>query len=341
MYASPLIIGRASARPSPAVIEDYPEPSTPGLFDAGLLHGLNAAKERVAVYRMLHGEAAWQSAVASVDRGLRLHSAEVVPASRAYNKLIELVRTCAIRCPASSFHMCEAPGGFLHATVNEFPALRRATAMTLGGPTAPAFSRQIRDHPVAHLLALQHNGDVCHVAVRDEEVGRVQAVDFVTADGAFDNDSKPELTEAATARLILCEIDLASRVQAAGGCFVLKVFGITHQITFELLALLTLMYTEVAVVKPKTSRCVNDERYVVCTGFLGRVPFEVPASGGFLRSVCEISDAAWVADVARVSAAMLREQTRCLAAALRFRSTSRGDSAGWPAVAARSKRKMR
>ena len=53
------------------------------------------------------------------------------PVSRAYFKMIEIIRTNVIKPPTESLHLCEAPGGFAQAVLSEFPSLHTAHATSL------------------------------------------------------------------------------------------------------------------------------------------------------------------------------------------------------------------
>jgi cap1 methyltransferase len=56
-------------------------------------------------------------------------------------------------------------------------------------------------------------------------------------------------------------------MQKNEGTFILKVFDIFTQTSIHLLYLLNLVYDEIYVYKPKTSRPTNSEKYIVCKNF--------------------------------------------------------------------------
>lgn len=90
---------------------------------------------------------------------------------------------------------------------------------------------------------------------------------LVTADGGFDEGSDFNNKEQLHYYLILNEIYAALNLQKIGGNFILKVFDIFTNTSINLLYLLNIMYTEIYIYKPNTSRPTNSEKYVVCKNF--------------------------------------------------------------------------
>lgn len=95
-------------------------------------------------------------------------------------------------------------------------------------------------------------------------------VDLVTADGATEEDSV--LKELHQAKLFFHESLWALTLLRDGGDFVLKIFDIHRQITYELIGLLSEHFQETFIFKPKTSRQANTEKYLVCRYFKGVNP---------------------------------------------------------------------
>ena len=323
MYCTPWEIPRASIEPVEIVSGEHPQPYE---INERIHVNLSKLKNNVSIYKIRRGEDTWQEAVRSVDRPVQTHSPTFCTASRAYNKLIEIIHTCALKAPARSFHMCEAPGGFAQAVVTEFEATR-AIAMSLDAANVPAFSNLVKQHTRIQLMDhLPCSGNICHKETREHISRQIGRVDLVTADGAFDNDSRPHLTEQISATLVLSQVDLAIRTQALGGAFVLKIFGMTHLITLEIVALLTTLYNAVFILKPSTSKSVNDERYIVCTGFISLVDLKVPLLQQFLHKLCTIVDTTWIDNVKQVTNILDTAQFDALHKALRFKPSSNNGS---------------
>lgn len=121
------------------------------------------------------------------------------------------------------------------------------------------------------------SGNICkpsNVSRAVEAIGR--EVDVVVADGGF-GVGGPSLgqhvenyQEIVASGVLLAEVVLALRTLAAGGCFVGKFFDTFSELTVGLLFVLAATFEEVKVVKPRHSRVVNSERYVVAKRFRGR-----------------------------------------------------------------------
>ena len=90
---------------------------------------------------------------------------------------------------------------------------------------------------------------------------------LVTADGGFDEGTDFNNKEQLHYFLILNEIYSALCLQKVEGTFILKVFDIFTTTSVHLLYLLNLVYDEVYIYKPKTSRPTNSEKYIVCKNF--------------------------------------------------------------------------
>lgn len=92
---------------------------------------------------------------------------------------------------------------------------------------------------------------------------------LITADGGFDEGTDFNNKEQLHYSLILNEIYSALYLQQYSGMFILKVFDIFTTTSIQLLYLLKLVYREVYIYKPKTSRPTNSEKYIICKEFIG------------------------------------------------------------------------
>lgn len=90
---------------------------------------------------------------------------------------------------------------------------------------------------------------------------------LVTADGGFDEGNDFNNKEQLHYLLILNEIYSSICLQKSSGNFILKVFDIFTETSINLLYLLNLIYSEVYIYKPKTSRPTNSEKYIICKNF--------------------------------------------------------------------------
>ena len=281
---------------------------------------LEAVKEHVGVFVTKHGDVAWKARAEAVDRRTNIPAPSQPPISRAYYKMVEIIKTCII-CPSGeSLHLCEAPGGFAQAVIEQCSRIRCVHVASRRGETFPNFARALLHYDKASIVNVGDD-DMMSSATRDgfaSEFG--PRFELITADGAFDMQHDPARMESACAYLIACEIETAMRCQADGGTFVLKVFSLAKEITLQLVALLASCYESVHIVKPYTSRAVNDERYIVCENFFNRSladNFRVPSNsdGLYLRTIASV-DAKWSEDTCSIAKRMCTQQRHALREAL-------------------------
>lgn len=215
------------------------------------------------------------------------------PLSRSYFKLIELWKCLDLSRRLESLssstglvtaHSAEGPGGFIEACTvmaeRNHWAMKGSTAITLRSDAkkVPGWRK------AAHFLAsypqieihdgADGTGNILLRANQDAFVSAVYSkhpdgVHLYTADGGFDFSNDYNAQEDAIFPLLVAEALLGLRTLAKGGCLILKCFDTTEQPTLDLLWVLTRAFCEWRIVKPRTSRTGNSERYIVGLGFLG------------------------------------------------------------------------
>jgi hypothetical protein len=94
------------------------------------------------------------------------------------------------------------------------------------------------------------------------------SMDIITGDGGFDFSVDFNHQEISIAKLLYAQIVFAVTMQKEGGSFVLKIFDSFMKHTIDILFLLSSFYESVNIIKPKTSRYANSEKYIVCKGFV-------------------------------------------------------------------------
>jgi hypothetical protein len=92
-------------------------------------------------------------------------------------------------------------------------------------------------------------------------------MDIITADGGFDFSSNFNNQENSMFKLLFCQIAFAIGTQKKGGTFIIKFFDTFSKLSIDLIYLLSLLYEEVHIVKPNTSRYANSEKYIICKNF--------------------------------------------------------------------------
>lgn len=123
------------------------------------------------------------------------------------------------------------------------------------------------------------NGDLTNAtnirSFSQEVSGQGYGCDLITGDGGINvsqSDENYNRQEYDNAILFLGEIITALKNQSKGGTFILKIYSLYYDITIQLLHILRMAYREMHLIKPKTSRPANSEKYVVCRDYLGLSP---------------------------------------------------------------------
>jgi 23S rRNA U2552 (ribose-2'-O)-methylase RlmE/FtsJ len=182
----------------------------------------------------------------------------------------------SINTNCKSFHIAEGPGGFMEAMCDlrglsndMYVGITLIDENNYSIPGWKKSKRFLEKKPnVVIEVGATGNGDImCASNLKHcyEKYGGY--MDIVTADGGFDFSVDFNHQETVSAKLIFCQIAFAAAVQKKGGHFLIKFFDTFTQVSLDMLFLLSLLYEEVNVVKPNTSRYANSEKYVVCKKF--------------------------------------------------------------------------
>ena len=202
------------------------------------------------------------------------------PLSRSYFKMIEILHTFSIVFPNSikSFHLAEGPGGFIEALLYERKNPNDTyTGMTLldehADTNIPAWKKSqhfLKENPNVLLEnGIDGTGNILSLDNFEYVTKKYESsIDLVTADGGFDFSFDFNQQENVISKLLFAQIAYALCIQKKGGTFVLKIFDCFMQHTIDLLYFLSCFYDKTHIIKPKTSRYANSEKYIVCSGFL-------------------------------------------------------------------------
>lgn len=209
------------------------------------------------------------------------------PLSRSYFKMIEILqitnffqkfnKTGYLR----SAHVCEGPGGFIQAFIDEANTRRKKVeiclAMTLRPHQSqiPGWKRAsnfLKRHPeVVITYGADDTGDIYNFenqASYVEQLGPKKAHLF-TADGGFDFKMDYKRQEQIAFRLIVASFAMAFESLALHGVCVIKLFDTFGRTTKEFLAFVSGCFREWTLYKPAMSRPCNSERYFIGIGFRG------------------------------------------------------------------------
>uniref|UniRef100_A0A6C0AZ75 Ribosomal RNA methyltransferase FtsJ domain-containing protein n=1 Tax=viral metagenome TaxID=1070528 RepID=A0A6C0AZ75_9ZZZZ len=201
------------------------------------------------------------------------------PLSRSFYKLIEihnLLQLFEKQDPIKTFHLAEGPGGFIEAIQllrsNNNDIYYGMTLIDNNDDNIPGWKKSkyfLSKHNNIFIETGQDKtGNLCNVDnlwfVYKKYKG---TIDLITGDGGFDFSIDFNKQEVLSTKLIFCQMCFAFAVQKKGGTFILKIFDIFTQATVDLLYILSLLYEQLIIIKPNTSRWANSEKYVVCKKF--------------------------------------------------------------------------
>jgi len=215
--------------------------------------------------------------------------------SRAFYKMAEILTTYGEQLikpgPKNIACIAESPGGFIQALLERRLAeTDNITGLSLSptvGRSAWEEFTQLHSTYYMDKVQLTLNGRDINdevgpkVTLIEKDITKRDVISgyraiyqeegwaaLVTADGGVERDkTESNLEELDLAKLIMSETLIALSVQMYGGSFVLKIFDMATKFTVDLLSILSYCYEEVSIIKPKSSRPANSEKYVVCTGF--------------------------------------------------------------------------
>lgn len=230
-------------------------------------------KKRTNPYEIIYNSNSWNKKGYSVAKYLAM--------SRSFYKLWEMMFDYDLLVDFNgeklvSANLAEGPGGFIEAIVQYRCGNVRFNEDKCFGITLKPTSKYIpgwekvkgeKFRNVHTLFGSLYSPKVVQVYKGILETkGKAH---IVTADGGFDYSVDFNKQERLSYHLIFAEICVALMVQREGGHFVCKVFDIFDVFSLKCLYLLTYFYKEIHIVKPKTSRPANSEKYIIAKGFVG------------------------------------------------------------------------
>ena len=204
---------------------------------------------------------------------------QLKPISRAFYKLIEIINTLELLNNykyknIKTFHLAEGPGGFIEAMSflrnNKNDIYYGTTLINENDKSIPIWKKS---NIVSDINIIIENGcdNTGNLYNKDNFLyfneKYYDQFDFVTADGGIDFSADFDKQEIMATKLIFCEIFYAMSLLKSGGTFILKMFDIFHKTSIECIYLLSIMFEEVYIMKPKTSRTANSEKYIICNNF--------------------------------------------------------------------------
>jgi 23S rRNA U2552 (ribose-2'-O)-methylase RlmE/FtsJ len=193
--------------------------------------------------------------------------------SRSFFKMYELLKFFENYLPNipdkefKSAHLCEAPGSFVKAVLKLKPECDWYAQSLYDGYYAIEIDSDIYDK---QRWIQNGSGSLCNLENITDFVNKIEdKVHLITADGSFDVSYDPNSQEQLTSQLIFAEVVTALHCQEVSGTFICKLFDTNTKPMSQLLYLLSEYYENIFLIKPRTSRYSNSEKYVVATNFRG------------------------------------------------------------------------
>ena len=182
-------------------------------------------------------------------------------------KLIQTMKLCGINIKniKSFYDICGAPGEWIRSLLKECP-IERAYAISLYNKGI-AYDEEIYHFKKLRIISTR-DGNIYKIENLKESLTFVEKVDLVCCDGGFairDLKINESLQALVYIHLIFAEFVYGlCFTKAKTGIFICKVFDLLDDITVQILMCATIFYKKIFIVKPKESRLVNSEKYLVC-----------------------------------------------------------------------------
>lgn len=227
----------------------------------------------------------------SLQKRMHKSISALSPLSRSYFKMIELwdmlqLQTCvpADGSPLLTSHSAEGPGGFLEAIQHRTKDNADMIAMTLKSTekAVPGWRKSqafLQKYPTVEITYGEDGtGNLYSLANQDtfqQETLRHfngKKAHLYTADGGFDFSADFNSQENTVQRLLAAEALCGIRSLQTGGTMILKIFDTKHVSTLELMWVISMCFTKTGLIKPKTSRPANSERYWIGVGLRPDIP---------------------------------------------------------------------
>lgn len=219
----------------------------------------------------------------------KLNVSKIKPISRAFFKFIEIYIDFNFieefkNTSIQTFHCAEGPGGFIEALCylrrkynkTEYTCNDSYIGMTLydSSNDLPNWNKmnEMKQSKKLENFTIEtgytKDGDILNVDNFEYVSSKYRSsMDLVTGDAGVDFSNKYTHQEYNMLKLLIAQFCYAVLLQKKGGSFILKVFDLFMKPSVELIYLINCFYTNVYIVKPKTSRIANSEKYIVCKNF--------------------------------------------------------------------------
>lgn len=227
----------------------------------------NTQKKRVNIYEKFN----------TYPNGIINHKT----ASRAFFKMYELSSYIGDflyqQKPLSFLSLAEAPGGFIQALceLREHHPLSREWSLfdIFYGNTLQSSCKKNNNPKWSPLVMNKPKIKLFYSNINDiddtvKSLKYVKRFDMITADCGIDVSDNFHKQENMMYSLLIKQIIIMLQTIQRHGIFILKIFETDNYHTKELLYLLGCIFRQVILTKPRTSRPLNSEKYIICRNFV-------------------------------------------------------------------------
>jgi 23S rRNA U2552 (ribose-2'-O)-methylase RlmE/FtsJ len=199
--------------------------------------------------------------------------------SRAYFKMFEILHKYEKELnikreePMRISGLAEAPGGFIQCMIN----YRNNEKDDITGISL----KDSKDNKIDWTLkndvkiiygdeSKGHDGNLYNPEIINYycDYYKDNKADLVTSDGGFLlNKNQENFKGQYHMNLFISEIYIALKILKEKGSFVIKVYELCFKSMVDILVILNMVFKKVDLVKPKTSREMNNEKYIVCLDY--------------------------------------------------------------------------
>lgn len=200
---------------------------------------------------------------------------KINPVSRAFFKMIEMLKIIdgdLPKTPLRTLHIAESPGGFIQAINWRRRMLGIVDYMTGWTISKENAWRKLEDTSRSwSTKPILKIGDLLLKNTRDNIIrSHTDCKAFlVTGDGGFDFSDDYESQETMALPLVIAQMATGLECLEKDGIFILKIFDCFTLPMIQILWVFWISFDGFRIIKPRTSRACNSEKYIVARGFKG------------------------------------------------------------------------
>ena len=207
-----------------------------------------------------------------------------IPLSRSFFKLTEMLLSLPIipdrykSIGGVIANIAEGPGGFIEASYKYRKSLgisdtHYGITLQSKNKNIPGWNQLLRrkSHFLNNKNIILKTGNLYNIntILTYSKLFRNKKAWLVTSDGGFDYSNDFNNQEQNSRKIIYAELITTLLIQEIGGSMICKMFDLFTYFSIQLIYLISVLYDNVYIIKPVTSRPANSEKYIVACGFKG------------------------------------------------------------------------